>query len=126
MARITTSIMIFLILANGAVTVMSGSGLTQDMGYEVAPSISDSTSNVTQDMREGWDPSTSIIESFVSLAISAKDIFVILIEGTTAAPRMFMNLGFPSWFVVPVFAPAYLITTVELLLLILGRSGEGI
>jgi uncharacterized protein (DUF983 family) len=39
-----------------------------------------------------------------------------------AAPVMFMNLGFPEWFVLPVFAPMYLISTLELIYAATGRN----
>jgi hypothetical protein len=125
MARITTSIMIFLILANASVTVMAGSGLTEDLGVTVAPGISDTADNVVSEMQNGFAPSTSVIESFISLAISGGQLFKLIVQSTYAVPVMFLNLGFPSW-TIAFFAPAYLIGTVELVLLVLGRSGEGI
>lgn len=126
MARITTSIMIFLLLANASVTVMAGSGLDEDLGVTVAPGISATADNVVSEMQKGFSPSTSVIESFISLAISGGQLFKLVVESTYAAPAMFLNLGFPTWFVVPLFAPAYLIGTLELVLLVLGRTGNGI
>lgn len=121
MARITTTIVVLLLLANGTVTVMSGSGLTEDLGVELAPGISDSMDDLVSSMKEGFDPDVNVVESFVSIAIAASKTFKIIISGLFAAPTMFMNLGFPDWIVVPLFAPAYLLSTLELAFLAAGR-----
>jgi hypothetical protein len=47
----------------------------------------------------------------------------LIVSGAYAAPSMFLNLGFPLWFVAPVFTPMYLIGTLDLVYMATGRSG---
>lgn len=122
MARITTTIVVLLLLANGTVTVMSGSGLNDDLGVELAPGISDSMDDLVDEMKNGFNPEVNVVESFVSLALAATKVFEVVVSSLFAAPTMFLNLGFPDWIVVPLFAPAYLLSTLELVFLATGRS----
>jgi len=122
MSRITTTIVVFLLLANGTVTVMSGSGLTEDLGVELAPGISDNMENVTSEMKKGFSPDVGVVESFISMAVAAVSLFEVVITGLFAAPSMFLNLGFPEWIVVPLFAPAYLLSTLEMVFIATGRD----
>lgn len=122
MARITTTILVVMLLMNGTVTIMAGSGLSEDIGVELAPGISDKMSEVVTEMKRGFSPNVNVVESFVSLAVAGVRLFQVVIEGTYAAPAAFLNLGFPAWFVVPVAAPLYLIATLEALFIALGRQ----
>lgn len=122
MARITTTIVVFLLLANGTVTVMSASGLSEDLGVELAPGVSESMNDVVDKMKEGFSPNIGVVESVLSMALAGLGIFEVVITGLFAAPTMFMNLGFPSWIVLPVFAPAYLVSTLEMVFIATGRD----
>lgn len=122
MARITTTVLVLLLLMNGTVTIMSGSGLSEDIGVELAPGISDKMDDVVDNMKRGFSPNVNVVQSFVSLAVAGLRLFQIVIEGTYAAPAAFLQLGFPAWFVVPVAAPLYLIATLEALFIALGRQ----
>lgn len=122
MARITTTILVLMLLMNGSVTIMAGSGLSEDIGVELAPGISDKMDEVVDRMKDGFSPNVNIVESFVSLAVAGVRLFQVVIEGTYAAPAAFLNLGFPAWFVVPIAAPLYLISTLEALFIALGRE----
>lgn len=122
MTRITSTILVVLILLNGTVTVMEASGLGDDLGVELAPGIDDSMDDVVTQMQEGFSPDASVAESLVSVLFAAGSLFQIVIEGLYAAPAMMLNLGFPSWIVVPFFAPAYLLSTLELVFLLSGRD----
>jgi len=122
MARITTTILTLLLLMNGSVTIMASSGLSEDVGVEVAPGISDKMDTVVDEMQQGFSPNVNVVESFVSLAVAGVNLFQIVVEGTYAAPAAFMNLGFPAWLVLPLAAPLYLISTLEILYIALGRQ----
>lgn len=122
MTRITTTILIFMILMNGTVTIMEGSGLADDLGVDLAPGISDRMDSVVNEMKGGFQPDTSVIESLVSVLVAAGSLFLVVIQGLYAAPAMFLNLGFPEWIVIPFFAPAYLVSTMELVFLLTGRD----
>lgn len=122
MARITTTILVLLLLMNGTVTIMASSGLSEDIGVELAPGITDKMDDVVSEMKKGFSPNTNIVESFVSLAVAGVRLFQVVIEGTYAAPKAFMNLGVPAWFVIPMTAPLYLIATLEAVYIALGRQ----
>jgi hypothetical protein len=122
MARITTTILVLMLLMNGTVTIMSSSGLSEDIGVELAPGISDKMETVVEEMKKGFSPNANVVESFVSLAIAGVSLFQVVVEGTYAAPSAFMNLGFPAWFVIPISAPLYLLATLEVLYIALGRQ----
>lgn len=122
MTRITSTILVFLILINGSVTVYEASGLAEDTGVSLAPGIDDRMDDVVTTMQEGFNPGTGVVESLLSVLVAAGQLFLVVIEGITAAPAVFLNVGFPSWIVVPFFAPAYLLSTLELVFLLSGRD----
>jgi len=122
MTRITSTILVFMLLMNGTVTVMAGSGMTADLGVELAPGISDSMDNVTSEMKNGFSPDVSVVESLVSMLVAGMNLFKVLVEGLYALPTAFLNLGFPEWIVYPLFAPAYLLSTLEIVFIATGRD----
>jgi len=122
MTRITTTVFVFLLLMNGAVTTMSASGMSQDLGVELAPGISDSMDNAIDKLRNGFSPSAGIGETLFTLFIAGLQILGIVIDAITATPTMFLNLGFPDWIVVPLFIPMYAISTLELVYVATGRD----
>lgn len=122
MTRITSTVMIFLILLNGGVTVMEASGLSEDIGITLAPGVSDAMNNVVQDMKDGFSPDIGVVESLISMLTAGLNLFRVLVEGTYAAPQMFLNLGFPDWAVSTFFAPLYIISTLELMFIATGRD----
>ena len=122
MTRITSTILVVLILLNGSVTVMEASGLSDDIGVELAPGISDRMESLTETMREGFQPGTGVVESLLSVIIAAGQLFTIVIQATYVVPTAMINIGFPSWLVTAFFAPAYLLSTLELVFLLGGRD----
>ena len=96
--------------------------LGEDVGVTLAPGIDDRMDEVVNTMQEGFSPGAGVVESLLSVLIAAGQLFLVVIEGITAAPAVFLNLGFPSWIVVPFFAPAYLLSTLELVFLLSGRD----
>jgi len=122
MTRITTTVFVFLLLMNGAVTTMSASGMSEDLGVELAPGISDSMDNAIDQLRNGFSPSAGIGETLSTLFIAGLQIPGIIIDAITATPTMFLNLGFPDWIVVPLFVPMYAISTLELVFVATGRD----
>lgn len=123
MTRITSTILVFMILMNGTVTVMAGSGLDDDMGVSFAPGVDNEMTNVVDEMKNGFNPNVSVIESLISLFLAAVSVFKVIVQGVYAAPAMFLNFGFPEWIVVPFFAPLYVISTLELVYMATGRLG---
>lgn len=122
MTRITSTILVLMLLMNGTVTVMAGSGMTADLGVDLAPGISDSMETVTAEMKNGFSPDVSVVESLLSMLVAGLNLFQVLVEGLYALPTAFLNLGFPSWIVYPMFAPAYLLSTLELVFIATGRD----
>jgi len=122
MTRITTTVFIFLLLMNGAVTMMQASGLNDDLGVSLAPGISESMDNAVSQLRSGFSPSAGVGETLFSLFIAALQSMNIIVNAVTATPELFLNVGFPSWIVFPLFVPMYAISTLELIYAATGRD----
>jgi hypothetical protein len=101
---------------------MSASGLNDDLGVQLAPGISESMDEAVDQLREGFSPSAGVADTLFSLFIAATQVFNITINAITAVPKMFLNLGFPEWIVVPLFVPMYAISTFELIYVATGRD----
>lgn len=130
MARITTTLMILLVLSNGAATIMAVSGLSDDLGVQLAPGISQQANSMVEEMQAGFQPDTTVAESLILVAIGVGRLFNILVSGLTALPTMLINLGgggvVVTTIVTMLMIPAYIIGTIEMALLILGRGGQGL
>lgn len=122
MTRITSTVLIMLLLFNGTVTIMEGSGLSQDLGVTLAPGVSDSLDEITNDLRDGFRPDAGPGETLFSLYAAALGTGRLVVSGAYAAPAMFLNLGFPLWFVAPVFVPMYVVGTLEIVYMATGRD----
>lgn len=122
MTRITTTIVVFMILLNGSVTIMSASGLSEDLGVSLAPGVESSMDKLVSDMKKGFSPNAGLGETLFTLFVGALRLFRVIVEGLYAAPSMFLNLGFPSWLVIPLFAPLYMLSTLELVYVATGRN----
>lgn len=122
MTRVTSTILVVMILLNGSITVYEGAGLAEDTGVSLAPGVNDAMDNVITEMKKGFNPNIGVVESLISLFLAGLNIFRVVVEGLYAAPSMFLNLGFPSWIVVPFMAPLYLISTLEMVFLATGRD----
>lgn len=122
MTRVTSTILVFMILLNGSITVYEGSGLADDTGVSLAPGVNDAMDTVITEMKKGFNPNIGVVESLISLFLAGLNIFRVVVEGLYAAPSMFLNLGFPDWIVIPFMAPLYLISTLEMVFLATGRD----
>lgn len=122
MTRITTTILIFMLLANGGVTIMTGSGLSEDLGVTLAPGVEKAMDDVLDNAKKGFSPNAAALETLYFLFVAGMSTFNVLISGVFSLPSMFLNLGFPEWIVVPLFAPMYVISTLELIYMATGRS----
>lgn len=121
MARIMTAVLATLVIMNGSITVMEGSGLAEDTGIELAPGISERANSIVETMKGGFQPGTGIVQSLLALIVSVGSLFLLVLEGAFAFPTAMLNLGFPNWIVVPFFSLFYVVGTLELALLMLGR-----
>lgn len=121
MARITTTIFIFTLLLNSVAGVMAASGFSEDIGVSIAPGVGESMDQATEAL-DGFDPSVSIIESFVSLAVAAGRLFQAVITGAFALPSALINMGIPAWAVTAFAAPLYVISTLEIVAIMVGRE----
>lgn len=122
MTRITTTILIVMVLLNGTVTVMEGSGLSEDIGVTLAPGVSESIDDVIKNAKDGFTASEGLGDTLFSLFAAAGGTFRVLISGVFSLPAMFLNLGFPSWMVLPIFAPMYIVSTLEIIFAFTGRD----
>ena len=122
MARVTTSILVVLILMNGSVTVMAGSGLADDLGVELAPGATEAMDDIVENAQQGFSVSGGLGDTLFSLFAAGLGVMRLVFETAFAAPSMFINVGFPSWFVVPIFMPFYIIGLLELVYAATGRD----
>lgn len=122
MTRVTSTILVMLLLFNGTVTIMEGSGLSDDIGVQLAPGISDSLDSIVDDLRDGFKPQAGPGDTLFSLFAAGLGVGRLVVNGAYAAPSMFINLGFPPWFIVPTFVPLYVIGTLELVYIATGRD----
>ena len=122
MTRITTTVLVMLLLMNGTVTVMASSGMNEDLGVELAPGISEAMDSAVTELREGFSPSAGVGDTLFSLFIAGLQVMNIIVSSITAAPTLFTNLGFPSWIVMPLFIPMYAVSTMELIYAATGRD----
>jgi len=96
MTRITTTVLVMVILMNGSATIMDVSGLSDDLGVEMETGVSDSVSETVDELKDAFNPNISGVESLISLSLAALGVFEIVIEGVFAAPTMLNNAGVPS------------------------------
>lgn len=134
MARVSTTILVVLVLMNGTAGIMDASGLSDDLGVELSTGVSDALDNAMHQASCSFDdgtttsddcgfaPGTGVGSTLFGLFVSALYFAQAVFQAVFAAPSMFMNLGFPSWFVTPIFAPMYIVAALELLYTATGRD----
>lgn len=122
MSRVTTTLLVFLLLANGSVTIMETSGLSEDLGVELAPGISEEMDDLTDKLKKGFSPDAGPGETLFTMFTAAGSLFKILVQSIYALPTMLVNLGFPEYIVTAFFGPAYLLSTLELVMIVTGRD----
>lgn len=122
MTRVTTTLLIFLVLMNGAVGIMSSSGLQDDLGVALAPGVTDSVDSAVNTAKDGFTANSGFADTLIALILSALKLFSALIQSVFALPKMLINLGIPSWIVVPVSLPLYIIAALEFVFLATGRD----
>jgi len=86
----------------------------------LAPGISETLDETTSDIRQ-FQTSEGLGDTLFALFASAGNVAEILVSGTFAAPSMLLNLGFPPWIVAPLFAPMYVLGTLEMISIFTGR-----
>lgn len=122
MSRVTTTVLVMMLLLNGTVTVMESSGLTDDLQVTLAPGVDETMDELTKEMQQGFSPSGGFGDTLFSLFAAAASLFRLLVESVWALPQMMTNLGFPSWVIIPFFAPMYLLSTLEIVFIATGRD----
>jgi len=122
MTRITTTLLVFLILSNGTVTIMEGSGLSDDLGVSLAPGVEQEVNNLTELASDGFQSSEGLGDTLFTLFAAAYSLIALFAQSAFAVPTMFLNLGFPAWFVVPLTGPLYLVSTLEVVYAATGRQ----
>ena len=121
MTRVTTTLLILLILMNGATTIMAASGLSGQLGVQLDPGGDGRLQAANQTAANESNIDEGPGDTLFSLFTRVGAIFSTITGAVFAAPTMFMNLGFPSWIVVPLFAPVYIISSLEIFAIVTGR-----
>jgi hypothetical protein len=117
------TILIFLIFMNSTAGLLNAAGVTDALGVE--PAIQDdgalenareNASKISPQQDEG------ALQSFVSVTTNFVDQLEAVITAPVAAPLMLTSLGVPSIITGFVFAPMYLIVTIDLVHYVTGRG----
>jgi len=126
MTRITSTVLVMLLLMNGTVAITEASGLSDDWGIQVETGVDETMDELVAEMEQGFSPNVNIIQSFVSLAIAGVRVFQIVVETVYVAPQLLINLfgggSLVSTFVYVIMAPMYLISTLEILYMATGND----
>lgn len=122
MTRVTSTILIVLVLMNGTASIMTASGLSEDLGVDLAPGVSENVNDAIATAQNGLTADAGIIETTISLILSGLQLFQALITSVFAMPQMLINLGFPSWLVLPLTGPLYIIGALEFVFIATGRD----
>ena len=126
MSRITTTVLVAVILMNGASTIMDVSGLSEDLNVEMETGVSNEVQETIDDMKDAFNPNVGSVQSLISLALAALGVFEIVISGTFAAPTLVINIlgggQVVETVVTVLFAPLYAISTLELIAVSLGTQ----
>lgn len=111
---------------NGAATIMDVSGLSEDLNVKMETGVSDKVNETVNDMKDAFNPNIGSLQSLMSLALAALGVFEIVIEGIFAAPTMVINIlgggEVVETVVTVLFAPMYVISTLELIAISLGNE----
>lgn len=122
MTRITTTLLVMVLLLNGAVGVMEASGLANDLGVEFAPGVSDAVQDIKTDAQAGFSVSGGMGETLFSLFASGLGVFKLAVEVVFALPQLLRNLGIPGYVVTFVMVPVYVISLLEFAYVATGRD----
>jgi hypothetical protein len=122
MSRVSTNILVILILINSAVGIADASGLSEDVGVELDTGVSESLDNAISTAQDGFAPDSGAGETLFTLFVGAFFFAQAMFQTVFSAPTLFLNLGFPVWFVVPVTAPLYVIAMLDLVYIATGRD----
>jgi len=122
MPRISSQVLIVLILLNGAVGIADAAGLSQDLGTQFDTGVSESLDKAIDQAKTGFSPDSGAGETLFSLFVGAFFFVQGMFEAVFSAPTLFMNLGFPEWFVIPIFAPMYVIAALDFVYVAAGRG----
>jgi len=124
--RITSTVLIFLLLLNGTAQIMTVSGLSDDIGVELNPGAEEAMDNAVSSAQAGFDPNVGAIESLVSFVTAGFDLFSVFVSSAWAAPTMLKNLlgggAVVKTVVDVIMLPLYLVSTLELIYVATGRD----
>lgn len=126
MARITTTVLVVVILLNGVATIMDVSGLSEDLNVNMETGVSHEVEETITDVKDAFNPNIGSVQSLISLALAALGVFEIVISGTLAAPTLVINIlgggTLVETVVTVIFSPMYVISTLELISVSLGTQ----
>ena len=122
--RISTQIVVYLILMNATAGVLAASGVAADLGIGAQPGGGEQVGFVNDkaspdNINPGGGAGGTLFGLFTSVGATLKQVFVM---ATVGGPMMLSNLGVPVWLVTFIFAPVYLIAGADLLYVYSGRD----
>lgn len=122
MTRIGTTLLIVMIIFNSTVAIMAGTGLSEDLGVELAPGVQKNVDNAISQAKSGFSPGGGFGETLFGLFAAAMSTVSLLLQSIFAFPTMLSNIGFPEEVVIPLFAPVYIIILFEIIYAATGRD----
>lgn len=120
--RISTNIVLFLIIMNATSGFLVATGVANDLG--IAPLTGggeqvESVNDAAEDPNPGGGGGGTLFGLFVSAAEVVKNVFVM---ATVGGPLMLLNAGMPPALVTFLFAPMYAIVGADTIYVYTGRD----
>lgn len=116
------SVLIFLVMLNGAAVLLEETGTTDALGIAPQPGGADELEKANQSTSKVVASQGNYQTLFGSF-VGAATTFLKAFNAIFAGPRMLINLGVPSPIVTFVFGPAYIIVGIAVAQIITGRFG---
>lgn len=118
--RVTTVVLIFLLFLNLSSAAFVNSGAAEDMGIEPSAGGDDAVEKANSTASQ-LEPSGGFGATLFGLFVSVGQWFDTLVSTVFAAPHMFQNLGVPAWITNFVFGPMYIVATIDIAYILIGR-----
>lgn len=119
--RISTKVLVFMIFLNASATVVQASGLAADMEISPKPGETDKLENA-QNASESVDATSGFGSTLFGIYAEGGTIAQAFVGALAGGPIMLAGLGIPSWLLTFVFAPAYVISAIDIYYALSGRS----
>lgn len=119
--RVSTKILVFMIFLNASSTVVQASGLAEDMGISPKPSDTGALEDA-QRQSQSVNASSGVGSTLFGLYTEGGMLVQGFVGVLAGGPIMLAGLGIPLWVLTFIFAPAYVISAVDIYYALSGRA----